>query len=68
VVVAEDEQRFAQAVSSLLQSPEQRHDLGRAGRAYVEAHHQWDLIAARLERLYQSVAAERGPRLERVAG
>ena len=69
VVVADGDRPFADAVLGLLDSPEQQAAVGRSGRAYVEAHHQWDRIAARLERIYQDVVAARGGRrLERVAG
>ncbi|MGE0464798.1 MAG: glycosyltransferase, partial [Vicinamibacterales bacterium] len=51
VMVADGERLFAEAVLGLLEDPEKRGGVGRAGRAYVEAHHQWDRIAARLERI-----------------
>ncbi|MGE0461417.1 MAG: glycosyltransferase, partial [Vicinamibacterales bacterium] len=69
VMVADGERLFAEAVLGLLEDPEKRDGVGRAGRAYVEAHHQWDRIAARLERIYEDVVARRGGRrLERAAG
>jgi len=68
-VVADGAEPFADAVLGLLDDPQQRFEIGRAGRAYVEAHHQWDRIAARLETIYEDVlAVRRGGRLERVAG
>ena len=68
-VVADGAERFADAVLGLLDDPQRRIEIGRAGRAYVEAHHQWDRIAARLETLYGDVlVVRRGDRLERVAG
>ncbi|MCX6030622.1 MAG: glycosyltransferase [Chloroflexi bacterium] len=43
---------FAEAVVALLADREQAGRLGRAGRAYVEAHFGWDAIVPRLEELY----------------
>lgn len=69
VVVADGDEAFAAAVVDVLGRGRQRDELGRAGRTYVEAHHQWDQIAARLEATYQDVIAGRGSRLlERAAG
>jgi glycosyltransferase involved in cell wall biosynthesis len=68
-VVADGAEAFADAVLGLLDDQQQRLEIGRAGRAYVEAHHQWDRIAARLATLYEDVLAERrGGHLERAAG
>jgi glycosyltransferase involved in cell wall biosynthesis len=69
VIVADGAERFADAVLGLLDDPDRRHAVGRAGRAYVETHHQWDLIAARLESTYEELLSARGHRhLERAAG
>ena len=68
-VVADGAEPFADAVLGLLGDPQRRFEIGRAGRAYVEAHHQWERIAARLETIYEdALAVRRGGRLERVAG
>jgi sugar transferase (PEP-CTERM/EpsH1 system associated) len=69
VVVADEPESFADAVVGLLGDPERQREIGRAGRAYVEAHHQWSRIATRLEGIYDEVVAARsGRRLERAAG
>jgi glycosyltransferase involved in cell wall biosynthesis len=69
LLVADGAQPFADAVLRLLGDVRLRHDLGAAGRAYVENHHQWDRIVARLETIYEEVLAVGGAHpLERVAG
>jgi glycosyltransferase involved in cell wall biosynthesis len=69
VVVADGDEAFAAAVLDVLGRGRQKDDLGRAGRAYVETHHHWDQIAARLEATYQdALAGRRGHLLERAAG
>lgn len=55
VLVAEHPEAFAEAVVRLLDHPEERGAVGRAGRRYVETHHDWGHIAARLEETYHGV-------------
>jgi sugar transferase (PEP-CTERM/EpsH1 system associated) len=59
VLVADGPEPFAGAVIGLLADPGARARIGRAGRRYVEAHHRWHQIAARLESIYNGVAAAR---------
>lgn len=54
---AEDSAGLAHLVLRLLDDPEARARLGAAGRRYVEAHHDWNWVVARLEELYQSALA-----------
>jgi glycosyltransferase involved in cell wall biosynthesis len=69
VVIADDPLPFAEAVLGLLESPARRREIGRAGRAYVETHHRWDRVAARLEGIYEEVVVARASHpLERIAG
>lgn len=69
LIVVDEPGRFADAVVGLLENPVLQRDIGRSGRAYVEAHHRWDLIAARLEAIYEeALAAHAGRPLERIAG
>ena len=49
---------LAQAILRLLSDADKRHRLGRAGRAFVEKHHDWDGIAALLETVYQEAIDE----------
>jgi glycosyltransferase involved in cell wall biosynthesis len=44
---------FANAVLALLDDPERREQLGKAGRDYVENNHQWYSIAGQLEQIYE---------------
>lgn len=50
--VAKDTKSFAQTTLDLLDDANERARLGRAGRCYVEAHHDWNAIADRLAGIY----------------
>ena len=50
--VAADADEFARNILGLLDDGERRNALGRAGRAFVESHHDWDTIGERLEAIY----------------
>ncbi len=52
LLVGRDPGEFAQHVIRLLGAPGLRQEIGQAGRRYVEAYHDWDEIAGRLEELY----------------
>ncbi len=52
VAYADEPRAFAERVAALLREREQAAALGRAARAYVEAHYGWDAIVPRLEALY----------------
>jgi sugar transferase (PEP-CTERM/EpsH1 system associated) len=54
-LVAEGEEEFAGAVARLLGDPELRAQIGRAGRRYVEQHHDWLKIARQLEGVYDEI-------------
>ncbi len=55
--VANSPQQFAEAVLRLLNDGDAaRAQLGRAGRAYIEAHHDWRTIVERLAGIYQAAA------------
>ncbi len=61
LLVADGAPAFAAATLQLLGDAARRRELGLAGRRYVEEHHGWDRIAARLEGIYrQAIAAQRG--------
>jgi sugar transferase (PEP-CTERM/EpsH1 system associated) len=53
LLTAQDPEDFAYAVLSLLDNPARCQSLGINGRQYVETHHNWENIAARLELVYQ---------------
>jgi polysaccharide biosynthesis protein PslH len=59
LAVAEDPDDFAAQIIALLQDDERRQQMGWNGRAYVEAYHDWDRIAAELEAIYQELVATR---------
>lgn len=54
LMVADSGEAFAEAVLSLLDSPMEQAALGAAGRAYVEAHHRWEVLVEQLEDVYSS--------------
>lgn len=53
VAYADEPQAFADRVASLLQDRAEAAQLGRAARAFVEAHYGWDAIVPQLEALYR---------------
>lgn len=59
--VAHDDDEFAERVCDLLDAPEERRRLGRAGRALMERMYSWESAAARYEALFTELAST-GPR------
>jgi glycosyltransferase involved in cell wall biosynthesis len=57
--VADNPADFAGAILALLNDATLRSSLGLAGRAYVEKNHDWDRVAAQLERIYEHVIKTR---------
>jgi sugar transferase (PEP-CTERM/EpsH1 system associated) len=55
LLVAENPDEFAAAILHLIQYPDDRWRLGQAGRDYVINCHQWQTVAAKLERIYDEV-------------
>lgn len=53
LLIADTPTAFANAICSLLEDDALRTRIGKAGKAYVEAHHHWDSIVANLEQIYQ---------------
>ncbi|WP_420632174.1 glycosyltransferase [Candidatus Leptofilum sp.] len=52
LLVADAPESYAQAILSIIENPQRQEDLGRNGRTYVEQHHHWPNVAARLETIY----------------
>ncbi len=52
LIVADDTDAFAHAILELLTNPERCAALGRAGRKYVEQHHNWHTSVAQIEMGY----------------
>jgi glycosyltransferase involved in cell wall biosynthesis len=59
ILVASDANSFAEKVIALLEEPERREAIGKAGRRFVERHHDWTVIAARLEDVYSQAIDRR---------
>jgi glycosyltransferase involved in cell wall biosynthesis len=57
LLVEAEPDRFAAAVVRLLDDPAAAARLGAAGRAYVQAEHQWPTLVAQLEALYGDALA-----------
>jgi sugar transferase (PEP-CTERM/EpsH1 system associated) len=57
--IATSPQDFAEAVTTLLRSPERRHRMGSDARAFVQQHYSWEHSAALFEQLYLDVARNR---------
>jgi glycosyltransferase involved in cell wall biosynthesis len=55
ILVADTPQAMAQLVVNVLTNDALRHRVGQAGRQYVETHHDWQVIAAKLARVYREV-------------
>jgi len=58
VVVAETPEAMARQVITLLNDIKLREAIGRAGRNYVETHHNWDKVVEKLEAVYQEAIIE----------
>ncbi len=52
ILVRDDPHAFAEAIARLLKSPGERTELGRQGRATVEALYSWDAIGERMAATY----------------
>ena len=55
VLVSREPADFADTVLNLLGDPQQQQRIGEAGRRFVERHHRWDNIAARLVGVYDEL-------------
>ncbi|MFC1923244.1 glycosyltransferase [Chloroflexota bacterium] len=59
ILVAEDAHTFAEKVIALLEEPERREEIGKAGRKFVEQNHDWAVVAARLADVYSQAIDQR---------
>jgi glycosyltransferase involved in cell wall biosynthesis len=57
LLIADEPQKFADAVVSLLGSPSKRIELGRSARALVENRYSWDRCALNLEEVWYRTQA-----------
>jgi glycosyltransferase involved in cell wall biosynthesis len=58
LVIADDEQAFAKAVTDLLKKPEKRHQLGASARKMVRAECDWSVLIPKLLAAYQEAGIE----------
>jgi glycosyltransferase involved in cell wall biosynthesis len=58
VVPPADAPALAAAIQRLLDSPQERHRLAQAGRAWVEQRYSLDAMISAYEQVYQRVAAQ----------
>jgi glycosyltransferase involved in cell wall biosynthesis len=63
LLIADGAAEFAAAVAQVLSDPALATRLGRAGRAFVEQHFDWDSIAQAHDALYRELLASPLPRL-----
>jgi glycosyltransferase involved in cell wall biosynthesis len=56
---------LAEALRSLIRSPERRRELGKAARARAVERYDWRRCAQAMERLYEAALAETDPAAER---
>jgi sugar transferase (PEP-CTERM/EpsH1 system associated) len=61
LLVADIPQAIAEIVGALLSDGALRDRIGRAGRHYVETHHNWNLVVEKLESVYREAIAEANP-------
>ena len=61
LLVRSDPREFARAILRLLGNHDLAARLSLAGRRYVEEHHDWNVVGAKLEDIYREVMAQRKP-------
>lgn len=64
LLVGQGPEQLAAHILYLLEHPGETEAIGRAGRAYVEQHHDWQVVVRRLENLYREEFARRIEREE----
>jgi glycosyltransferase involved in cell wall biosynthesis len=55
LLVAQEPAALADLILTLLQDVNRQEAIGRAGRAFVEAQHDWAVVTGRLEQIYNEV-------------
>ena len=61
LLVANSPEEYAENILHLLNNPNRSKEIGKNGRRFVEANHDWDGMAAELERIYQQAIERREP-------
>lgn len=52
IIVADNPHSIANSIITIIENPQMREKLGKAGRSFVEKNHKWSEIAAKLESIY----------------
>jgi glycosyltransferase involved in cell wall biosynthesis len=65
IIIADGPIEFADKLNSLLDDPNKREIIGKAGREFVEENHDWKRGAARLEDFYIEAINQREPIVNR---
>jgi glycosyltransferase involved in cell wall biosynthesis len=68
LVSATDQNELARSLQQLLSCRDARERMGAAGYSKTLAHHTWEKVADRVERLYENVRAQRERAARRCAG
>jgi glycosyltransferase involved in cell wall biosynthesis len=55
LLVAKDADDFAKHILNIIGDTTYQKKIGQAGREYVEKYHQWDVVAGKLEGIYNEV-------------
>ena len=59
LLLADDDQQFADAIAKLLGETNERNRLAREGQTFVKSYFNWTSSAARLERMCERALSER---------
>jgi sugar transferase (PEP-CTERM/EpsH1 system associated) len=59
ILIANDENEFAEKTIFLLQHPQRAHEIGLRARRVIEKLYDWKIVAATMNSLYEKVVAER---------
>jgi sugar transferase (PEP-CTERM/EpsH1 system associated) len=59
ILIANDENEFAEKTIFLLQNPQRAHEIGLRARRIIEKLYDWKIVAATMNDIYEKVVAER---------
>jgi glycosyltransferase involved in cell wall biosynthesis len=59
ILIANDENEFAEKTIFLLQNPQRAHEIGLRARRVIEKLYDWKIVAATMNDIYEKVVAER---------
>ncbi|MCY4402763.1 MAG: TIGR03087 family PEP-CTERM/XrtA system glycosyltransferase [Candidatus Poribacteria bacterium] len=55
LLIADTPKLFAESVNNLIENPDVKHDLAKAGRKRVETSYDWQVLVERLEQVYKLI-------------